>query len=645
MAKKTLLIRTRRKIRRGWGGKKRNEISFSILACNANGLKGKFESLKNCVNYFKPSCILIQESKLKNTGSHKLNGYQIFELNRDGGGGGLFTAIDENLSPVLIRTGEGKNEIIVIQIKLAGFNVRIINAYGPQESAQKDQILDFWYALEKEILDAKDENCGILLEMDANAKLGPNIVQGDPNEMSENGVIMFNVVKRHNLIIANTSKKCNGTITRHRVTKEKEEKSILDYVIFCEKMEPYFHEMLIDEPQNHILTKYVTTKGAIKYIKSDHNVLFANFNLQYNRRKATIKKELFNFKNKEDQQKFFQFTSKTKQFTSCFENRGTFDEKSNKFFKTLDDAFHASFKKIRIKTKSTKIYPTEIQAQLDSINLLKLSTNSAKCPTQKKKLEFKLKEAENRVTTMMADENAKFVKEQMKELNSIDGNFNQARIWKMKNKLLPRPKDPPMAKKDKGGNLISAPLPLKRLYIETYRERLSHRPIKSEFKDIYLLKTKLWELRYEDLRSIKSSPWTLTNLNKAIMGLKINQSGDPSGIISELFKPGVLGQDLARGLVMLCNGMKTELFIPALVQLANITTIYKNKGSRLDLTNDRGIFILSIFRKIVDKMIYQDKYEKIDNFMSDSNIGARRKRNIRYHLFVIFSGTRKFRRH
>ena len=104
LAKKTLPIR--RKIRRGWGGKNRNKINFSILACNANGLKGKFESLKNNINYFKPSCILIQESKLRSTGSHKLNGYQIFEFNRQGAGGGLFTAIDENLNPVLIRTGE-----------------------------------------------------------------------------------------------------------------------------------------------------------------------------------------------------------------------------------------------------------------------------------------------------------------------------------------------------------------------------------------------------------------------------------------------------------------------------------------------------------------------------------------------------------
>ena len=47
-------------------------------------------------------------------------------------------------------------------------------------------------------------------------------------------------------------------------------------------------------------------------------------------------------------------------------------------------------------------------------------------------------------------------------------------------------------------------------------------------------------------------------------------------------------------------------------------------------------FILSVIRKIINKMIYGDKYEDIDQFMSDSNIGARKRRNIRNHLFVIY---------
>ena len=59
------------------------------------------------------------------------------------------------------------------------------------------------------------------------------------------------------------------------------------------------------------------------------------------------------------------------------------------------------------------------------------------------------------------------------------------------------------------------------------------------------------------------------------------------------------------------------------------------KGDRQNLENDRGIFNLVIIRKILDKLIYQDNFEIIDSKMSDSNVGARKKRNIRDHLFIV----------
>ena len=37
------------------------------------------------------------------------------------------------------------------------------------------------------------------------------------------------------------------------------------------------------------------------------------------------------------------------------------------------------------------------------------------------------------------------------------------------------------------------------------------------------------------------------------------------------------------------------------------------------------------------KMIYSDKYSTIDKSMSDSNIGARKNKNIRNHIFVVNS--------
>ena len=69
----------------------------------------------------------------------------------------------------------------------------------------------------------------------------------------------------------------------------------------------------------------------------------------------------------------------------------------------------------------------------------------------------------------------------------------------------------------------------------------------------------------------------------------------------------------------------------------SITSLWKSKGSRNELSNDRGIFNVSKVRSIFDKVIYSDVYETIDQNMSCSNVGGRKKRNIRDHLFVVYA--------
>ena len=54
------------------------------------------------------------------------------------------------------------------------------------------------------------------------------------------------------------------------------------------------------------------------------------------------------------------------------------------------------------------------------------------------------------------------------------------------------------------------------------------------------------------------------------------------------------------------------------------------------MNNERGIFILTTMKKILDKLIYFDIFEDVDNNMSDSNIGARKDRNIKNHMFMIY---------
>ena len=71
------------------------------------------------------------------------------------------------------------------------------------------------------------------------------------------------------------------------------------------------------------------------------------------------------------------------------------------------------------------------------------------------------------------------------------------------------------------------------------------------------------------------------------------------------------------------------------MEFANIVSIYKGRGEKSSLENDRGIFIVNIIRSILMKLVYQDKYAIVDKQMTDSQIGARKNKNIRNHIFVL----------
>ena len=141
------------KTRRGYNKRqsktKNLNLKFSIIGCNANGLSGKFDSLENAINQFnRPSCITLQETKLRSS-NIKIPGYQTFLKNRTGYGGGLLTAIEANLSPILVSSPE--KEILVVQVNVCHLKVKIINAYVPQEDDNTNNIYEFWHELEKEV--------------------------------------------------------------------------------------------------------------------------------------------------------------------------------------------------------------------------------------------------------------------------------------------------------------------------------------------------------------------------------------------------------------------------------------------------------------------------------------------------------------
>ena len=298
-----------KKNRRGWGKNKKKEIKFAIMGNNCNGIKAKRDSLFSAIRKLNsPSCVLLQETKLKFPGTFQIPGYQIFEKNRKGQGGGLLTAIDCNLCPLLISTGTNEEEISVTQAQVGKHSIRVINAYGPQETESKGKIFNFWEELEKEIITAKEKNCLVLIQMDANAKIGGGVIANNPHAISENGKLLLDLLGRQNLRCLNAHKLCQGSITRHRKTINGEEKAILDYLIVCEQLANYLKLMIIDEKRENVLTKFASTKGIKVKSESDHNLIFAQFNLICARKKASKRHEIFDFKNTEALEKLSEIT-------------------------------------------------------------------------------------------------------------------------------------------------------------------------------------------------------------------------------------------------------------------------------------------------------------------------------------------------
>ena len=150
-----------------------------------------------------------------------------------------------------------------------------------------------------------------------------------------------------------------------------------------------------------------------------------------------------------------------------------------------------------------------------------------------------------------------------------------------------------------------------------------------------MIKEELFSERLKLAKLKKTNPWKSKELQKVLKALRTKKSRDPHGLINELFKPGILGKSLEDSILKLLNRIKEEITIPEFMEFANIVTIYKGKGPKSSFKSDRGIFLVNIMRSILMKLVYQEKYPIVDKNMSDSQIGARRNKNIRNHIFII----------
>ena len=63
--------------------------------------------------------------------------------------------------------------------------------YGPQED-EVEKSKSFFTKLDEEVKSVQSAGALVCIELDANSKLGPSIIPGDPKAQSKNGKLLMN---------------------------------------------------------------------------------------------------------------------------------------------------------------------------------------------------------------------------------------------------------------------------------------------------------------------------------------------------------------------------------------------------------------------------------------------------------------------
>ena len=416
--------------------------TMTMVGINCNGLNSKWQSFNKIIHDLKPCAFFLQETKLPKMQSFKLNTneYVIFRLEREkSGGGGLALGVVEDLNPILIRMGTDETEAISVKIIINTFEIRLVVGYGAQESDRQARVHDMDQNERKMLLcdflicEAKEAEAmeqGLVVQIDTNAHLGPDIMKRDPNPINPNGKMFAEFLEQNPaLSVVNRMDLCKGLITRRRTTIRGVEESVLDFFLVNQKMSQYLTKMTVDEDEQYSLENLAQKKTTIVTKKSDHRTLIMDLNIKFSKIKPDVK-ELFNFKNESCQEKFKNLTDNETNLIDCLQTDLPLNEKAKVWLKVLETVFHNSFIKIKVKNSGKKSNSKGVKLKEEHRILLK---KAARNPSDD--ITVRISNVEDKLSETNFQSASSQMTEQLSKAAEFDSTNGTRSAWSIYRKL------------------------------------------------------------------------------------------------------------------------------------------------------------------------------------------------------------------
>ena len=167
--------------------------------------------------------------------------------------------------------------------------------------------------------------------------------------------------------------------------------------------------------------------------------------------------------------------------------------------------------------------------------------------------------------------------------------------------MFPKSHSVPRAVLDKVGNELTDPQNIILAYRNEMFHQLQKRLIRANLKDYESAMNQLCRRRLHKARTTHSPDFSLSEVRNAISELKEGRCIDPTGFVREIFTRA--GTGLVQSIVTMLNMIKKKWQVPSRWAEMYVFTLYKQKGSRKELENHRGIFIVVIVSIISEKVL------------------------------------------
>ena len=550
--------------------------------------------------------------------NEKLDGYTLLSRIREGkNGGGVAILVRDDIKHIVIPQIPDRNiEMIWTVIQRKNKRPLFIGCYyGKQETRMNKNEIEREFQLLSEEIDEKSKDGEILIAMDANAKIG--IL----NEVvSRNGKLLLEIVKNHNLTVMNSSSKCVGKITRKN-TVNNNEYSAIDFIIVSNTVERWIKEMIIDEDG------LLKIKGKKE---TDHNTISLKIDIENTEKIKPVKNVGWNIHAPDEKWKQFEENLKNnyeKATKIITDERLSIEERYNKWFHQLDNAARQSIGKTTYNSGKKKKESCEIRELQERKKVIKNQLAQEKDKERRFVLVGKYKELQNETKEQV-------IKEQVYhtelKFNRIANDKTGKTFWKEKKNLTRDSILEMLTVKNDEGIRQYTPEGIKETTAKYYENLYSKNvfPYHPYHDEIVINNNyNVNQIQYDTEPYNQEPP--IDEIIKIIHDKKNGKSA-PDIKNEMLKKPGETMIVFIHPLIQTIWKSET---IPSRWNTGAITSLWKGKGDREVLSNQRGITTSSAIGTIIDTLI-DNRIARVVPF-TEAQGGGKKGAMTSDHLFIL----------